>query len=377
MRCTASAKPLAAALKFASKTILGKAPIPLLACVKLTVSDTTLTAVGTDLDHEHSASVSTSDFAEAGATCVPQRLADLVGRLPPAAEVTIRTEGDTCIVSHARSRWKFKTLPTEDFPVLTPPGADAAAFTLAQAKARRLVQRLEHAICEDERHYLKGIHLHRADGKLAAAATNGHTLACTIIDLDPGKDLGVILPVKVVATLNELAAAGDVEVLVDQTKIVLRSGSRVVTSKLIDGTFPDYKRILQGKIKNNIEVARADLIAAAERHEAAGEEDTCVGLSWSNSTLTTCLSRAEDAASEEIDTTSAVGEGRVAIASHYLINMLRGFDAKTVLIENDNPNEPIRFTTPGEPTVMVCMPMYWRRPVEDDQPPPTRNRRAK
>jgi DNA polymerase-3 subunit beta len=379
MRCTASAKALAAALRFASKTIISKTPVPLLACIKLTVGDMTLTAAGTDLDHEHTASVPTSDFPEPGAVCVPgKRFSDLIERLTPSAEATIRTEGDTCTVFYGRSHWKFKTLPAEDFPVLTPPGTDAAAFTLGQNETRRLIRRLEHAIGDDDRHYLAGIYLHRQDGRLTAASTDGHQLVCTTVDLNLGKDLGVIVPVRVVATLNELAAQSDVEVLVDQNRISLRSGLRTVTSKLVDGVFPDYTKILPGKIKNNIEVTSADLIAAAERHAAAADEDTCVGLSWSNSTLTTCLSRAEDAASEKIDATSAVGAGRVAIASHYLIDALRAFDAKSVLIENDGANEPIRFTAPGEPTVMVCMPMYWHKPVENDQPaPPTRNRRGK
>jgi DNA polymerase-3 subunit beta len=75
-----------------------------------------------------------------------------------------------------------------------------------------------------------------------------------------------------------MARRGDVEVLVDQNKISLRSGSCQIVSKLINGTFPDYARLLPGKIKNKIEVASAELIASVERHKAAAEHDTCIGL---------------------------------------------------------------------------------------------------
>jgi DNA polymerase-3 subunit beta len=381
MRCVVNTKALAPGLKFAAQAIPNRTTIPIVGNIKIEANGTSLTITGTDLDQQHLASVDGLDLAEPGAATVPGgRFASLIAKLPPAADVTIRTEADQCLVSSGGGRWKLPTLLAEDFPVLTPPGADAAVFMLAQAEAQRLVRRLEHAISvEDTRYYLNGVHLHRQDGKLVGAATNGHLLVRIVIDLDPGQDLKVIVPAKVIGILNELAAHGDVEVLVDQNKISLRSGSWTIVSKLIDGIFPDYARILPGKIKNNIEVPTADLIASIARHKAAAELDTAIGLTWQNGTLTTCLSRNEDDAVEEIDGLSSSGTGRVAASANYLLDTLKALDAKTVVIEHQNSGEPIRITTAAEPeSVTIVMPMQWLTPVVVEQPaPPTRNRRGK
>jgi DNA polymerase-3 subunit beta len=200
-----------------------------------------------------------------------------------------------------------------------------------------------------------------------------------LIDLDPGRDLGVIVPTKAISALSELATHGDVEVVVDQNKISLRSGPWAIVSKLIDGTYPDYERVLPGMIKNNIEVTSADLIAAVERHKACAALDTGIGLTWKNGTLTTCLSRTEDGAFEEIDGISSSGSGRVAASADYLLDTLQALDAKTVVIEHGAHDTAIRISNAAESTTtMVVMPLVWPMSVVDDQPaPPTRNRRGK
>jgi DNA polymerase-3 subunit beta len=378
-----NAKALAAAARLAAKATPARNTIPIVDNLKLEVSATTLTVDGTDLDIMHTATVEVVE-AEPGAVTVPgRRFADLIERLPPTAEVTVKVEDQVCAVSAGRRRWKFPTLPAEDFPVLEGPdaGADAASLTWSKTEAARLVRRLAHAIStEKTRYYLNGVFLHRLDGRLVGAATNGHVLATTTFDIDPGEDLAVIAPAKAITALHELAIYGDVEVKIDHNKISMRSGARTVTSKLIDGDYPDYRSILPtGKIKNSIEVSTTDLKAAVERHKAAAEIDTAVGLTWANGSLTTCLSRNEDGAVEELDGISASGKGRVAASADHLLDAIKALDAKTVLIEHAAPSTPIRFTRTDEPgTVLIVMPMSWAPPVINDEPaPPSRTCRGK
>jgi DNA polymerase-3 subunit beta len=221
------------------------------------------------------------------------------------------------------------------------------------------VRRVEHAIATEEtRYYLNGMFLHRLDGKLAAVATNGVELARTVIDLDPGQDRKVIVPTKAIGVLNEMAGA--VEVRADDRKIALRGGSCQVISKLIDATYPDYERVLPGEIESSVEVAAADLLASIERHKAAAEIDNAIGLTWADGVLSTCLSRNEDGAVEELETISSSGEGRVAASATYLLETVQALDAETIMIEHEDHGTPIRITTAAEPeSVMIIMPMQW------------------
>jgi DNA polymerase-3 subunit beta len=378
MRCTINVKAFATALKFATRVVPVRNTIPIVGNVKLEITGTSLAITGTDLDQQNVATVDVP-VSEPGATTVPgKRFADLIDRLPPDADVIMRVDDGQFLIACGRGRWKLPTLPAEDSPVLDPPGPDAAVFMLGETEARRLVRRVEHAICDEEtRYYLNGVYLHRLDGKLVAVATNGHTLARTVIDLAPGLDLKAIVPKKAIAFLDEMASHGGVEVRVDNQKIALRAGSYLIVSRLIDATYPDYQRVLPGKITNNVEIAAADLIASIARHTAAAETDKTIGLTWADGMLSTCLSRGGDSAVEELDAVASSGTGRVAASATYLTEAIQALDAKTIRIEHEGHGTPMRITAEPE-TVMIVMPMAWPHLVEDDQPvPPARKSRKK
>jgi DNA polymerase-3 subunit beta len=373
MRAVLAVKGLGDGLRFVARAIPNRVMSPVVANIKLEVRDASLVLTATDLNQQHTAVVANM-ACEAGAITVPGQLADLISKLPPDAEVTIKTEGDRCLISCGRGRWRLPTLPAGDFPVLDPPGAEAANFVLQQAEARRFVARLAHAVGDEEtRYYLCGVHLHCHGGKPIAVATNGHVLAKISIDLDPGKDLGVIIPTKAVEILAEIANRSDVEIRIDRNKIALSSGPWAVVSKLIDGTFPDYTRVIPEPVKDRAEVASAELTASIERHKAAAKLDTGIGLTWKNGTLITCLARSEDGAIEEIEAANSSGSGRVAAQAGYLLDTIKALASKSVLIEHDSKQygSPIRFSSAAEPdTVMIVMPMAWAKPIVDDQPQP-------
>jgi len=372
MRATVTAGALAEALAFVAKAIPSRVVIPILRDTKIAVDAGALGLVTSDLDQEHASAIAATD-CEPGAAVVPcARLLKLVEALPAKAEITLKLTEQRCSISSGRGGWHLPTLNPDDFPQLDGP-KDAASFVLAQAEARRVVHRLEHAQSDEtNRYYLNGIHLARQGANLVAAATDSYTLAQTVIALDPGRDLDVIIPSKVVKMLKELATHGDVAVLLDDQKIALASGALRCTSKLIDAKFPNYQRLLPKLSGNRVEVKGADLLAALERHQAASpaNEITAVGLAWDTDTpLTTCLARGDaDAGIEEIAASSR-GHARVAVRASFLIETIEAFRADTLTLDHGSANGPVCITAASEPaTMMLVMPMAWENLAAVESP---------
>jgi DNA polymerase-3 subunit beta len=293
MHARAGAKDLARAVKFAGEATPARTTIPIVGDLRIEVGAATLTVSGTDLDHEHRVTIPATD-CEPGAVTVPAARMALVNKLPATAAVTLKSEDDRCAISSGRGRWTLPSLNPDDWPVIKPVGDDAVSFRLSAAEATRLATRLEHAISTEEiRYYLNGIYMHREGDRLCAVAANGHVLASILIDIDPGYDLGVIIPKKVIETLADLD--GDIDVRVDCCKIELTCGDQYIISKLIDATYPDYARVIPAPSGEQVTVDIADLIASIERHKAAAEHRPTIGLTWSDGTLTTYLSDEEHA----------------------------------------------------------------------------------
>jgi DNA polymerase-3 subunit beta len=373
MRTLIKAKALADGLKVIGKAVPLRAPTLVLGCCRIEVDDDRMmriAATGLDITHTVELSVLNS---EEGVTLVPARqLLDLVAKLAPGAEVSLEQSGDgPCRVSSGRGRWTLPALAPADWPQSDPLDADAAAFVLAQADVKRLVTRLKSAIStEPTRYYLNGIHLHRQAGQLVAVATDGHRLARTVVDVDPGRDLTPIIPTEAVEALAEIARHGDVQVRVDQNKIEMTGAFRSTLARLIDGTYPNYERVIPYLSANSVEFKSADLLAAVGRHVAVGRHiaaartDTVIGLTWSNGTFAACLAHHEEDAIEGI-AAKVTGAGRVAVAGAYLVDALKALAAETVVIDSSDTQTPIRLTAATEPgTLMLVMPMVWPRQAE-------------
>ena len=308
MRATLNAKILADGLRFAGEATPSRTVIPIVGDVMLEARDTSLVLTGTDLDHVHNAIVDAIE-AEPGAVAVPAaRLTELVAKLPPTAEVTLKKR-PTIVGSLAGRALAPATVPPADFPVLR---ARERGRGLHLAGGRGQAPGGAAFLCDQ----------HRRDAPLPerrpSAAAGGqagrHGHQWPRARQHPARDPGVAISAssfrrRRLRTLGDLAAQGDVDVKVDSKKISLRCGAWSTTSKLIDGTFPDVSRVIPEASKNHVEVASAELLASIERHMAAAESDTSIGLTWgSGNGLTTCLSRAEAGASEELEARS-VGAG--------------------------------------------------------------------
>ena len=174
MKIVTQVGALADALAFVKEAIENRIVIPILGDCRLTTNGTQLEILAAHLDFVLSAEIPAPDCEPGVAVAPCLRLAKLIGELPPKAEAMLMLDGDRLVVKSGRGRWSLPTMPPEDFPVLDPPDESATSFMLAQAEARRLIERTAFAISTEEtRYYLNGLYLAPRADKLVVAATDG------------------------------------------------------------------------------------------------------------------------------------------------------------------------------------------------------------
>ncbi|MBW8269565.1 DNA polymerase III subunit beta [Caldovatus aquaticus] len=267
MKFTVDRAVLLKALAHVQSVVERRNTIPILANVLLEATkDGTLRLTATDMEIAIVEEVVGAAVAQPGKTTAPAAtLYEIVRKLPEAAKVELQHPGGDAPLALRAGRFatSLVVLPVEDFPSMTE-GKLPTVFSLKAGTLRALIDRTRFAISTEEtRYYLNGIYLHagESDGTpvLRAVATDGHRLARVEEPLPDGaKGMpGVIVPRKTVAELRKLAdeAQDEIEIRLSDTKIQFRFGAVALTSKLIDGTFPEYERVIP---RGNDKVLRVD-----------------------------------------------------------------------------------------------------------------------
>src|SRR5215510_7647408 len=254
MKVTVERAALLKSLGHVHRVVERRNTIPILANVLIKADNSKLAFKATDLDLEVTEAIA-AEVGPAGSTTVPAHMFyDIVRKLPEGTQILLEASGDraTLALRAGRSRFSLQTLPESDFPDLAA-GEMTHKFSLAAKDLKRLIDKTQFAISTEEtRYYLNGIYLHTAgDGQasaLRAVATDGHRLAQ--IDLAAPQGAagmpGVIVPRKTVGEVQRLIEDGEVQIGIElsPTKVRFTLGDVVLTSKLIDGTFPDYARVI-------------------------------------------------------------------------------------------------------------------------------------
>ncbi|MCB1783722.1 MAG: DNA polymerase III subunit beta [Alphaproteobacteria bacterium] len=234
--------------------------IPILSNVLLKAEDGVLTLSATDMDMEINESVAATVSAPGATTAPAHTLHDIVRKFPDGSqvEIALNAEGTQMNVRAGRSDFKLSCLPTADFPEITTTELPFG-FSIPASELRALIDRTKFAMSTEEtRYYLNGIYVHAADNDgvavLRAVATDGHRLARFEMPLpeSAGDMPGVIIPRKAVGELRKLIdeAADSIQISLSENKVRFSFDHVVLTSKLIDGTFPDYQRVIpQGNDK--------------------------------------------------------------------------------------------------------------------------------
>ncbi len=343
--------------------------IPILSNVKIEADGESLSLNATDMDLDIVENVA-ADIATPGATTAPAlTFFEIVRKLPDGAQIELEAPGDGKLTIRAgRSRFTLSCLPTEDFPVMTG-GEYAHTFSLAAGDLRELIDRTRFAMSTEEtRYYLNGIYLHVFDRDgtqvLRAVSTDGHRLASVELPLPDGAAgmPGVIVPRKTVGEIRKLIdeTGDDVEISLSEAKIRFSFDDAVLTSKLIDGTFPDYQRVIPTGNDKEMTVDRKSLSDAVDRVSAiSSEKSRAVKLALDGDTLTLSASSPENGtAQEEIE----VGYGQdgleIGFNSAYLLDIARQIDSDTAIFHLSDAASPTIIRGDEDAgTIYVLMPM--------------------
>ena len=313
MQLTIPRQDLTRLMTSVGKVVESRNTIPILSHVLLTATDGRLTAAGTDLDILATASAE-AEVTAPGAVCVDAKLlADIAKKA--GADVSMSLEGDKLIVKSGRSRFTLATLSATDWPALKA-GTYEAEFELDIAALFAPVAFAQST--EQTRYYLCGVFFRGADGVVTAVATDGHRLGRHVISSDVDFN-GVIVPTKLVSMLPK----GSVKVSVSQQNIKLETADFSLVSKLIDGTYPDFERVIPKSNELLVTVDRSALLKAADRvSSVSSERGRAVKLSVAVGLVSLSVSSAVGSASDEIETTYDGEPVEIGFNSAYLKDVL-------------------------------------------------------
>ncbi len=343
MRVSIDRSQLAHALATVTRAIESRNSIPILANVLLAVEDGQLRLTGTDLDVEITTSLPVLDCQPGSVTVPGKMLADIAKRA--TSDITLALDGGRLTVASGRSRYKLDVLPAEDFPSFSAGKFD----TTLELDLAALVAPCVHCISTDEtRYYLAGVYLHAVDGRLIAVATDGHRLMRNV-GPEGALGYGVILPRKLVGLLPK----GAVTVELSQHKVRVTSGATVITSKLIDGTFPDYVRVIPQSNANILTVDRQALMKAVERVAAVADDKSRAVKFVVGDVLRLMLA---DKASDEVEATFEGEPLEIGFNARYVSDMLGALGEANVRFAFSDAGMPAVVRGEGEWTG-VLMPL--------------------
>ena len=350
--------------------------IPILGNVRLSPGDRYLTLTATDLDIEARVDVDCEVQGSGDITVPAGTMNDIVRKIAEGAPVSLGWggTGTTVSVRSGRARFSLQALPASDFPDLTV-GDMTHRFTMPAATLLALIEATSFAVSTEEtRYYLNGIYLHcPTDGEngslLRGVATDGHRLARFDAPAPEGASgmPGIIVPRKTVGEIARLAkdamdkhGNGDIEVALSVAKIRVSAANVTLTSKLIDGTFPDYQRVIPSGNDKRATLAREAFARAVDRVATiSSERGRAVKLSFDEGKLRLSVTN-PDAGSAEEEIEAEYDEAAIDIGfnSRYLADILAALEGDTVLVKLGDPGSPTLFQkSEADNLLIVLMPM--------------------
>src|SRR5277367_1189277 len=345
MKLTIERAALLKALSHVQSVVERRTTIPILSNVLLRAGSGKLAMSATDMDLEIIESVPARIDSDGQTTAPAHTLYDIVRKLRDGAQVELETIGERneMVLRSGRSTFTLSCLPPEDYPVMT--SAELPhQFTLTAAELRALIDRTRFAISTEEtRYYLNGIYLHATKNNevpvIRAVATDGHRLARVEMVMPEGAAgmPGVIVSRKTVIELRKLVDEGDdeVQVSLNETKIRFATGEAALTSKLIDGTFPYYDRVIPSNNDKILEVKCKDFAEAVDRVSTIStEKSRAVKLKIEHGSLEISATSPENGkAEEELEARYSAAPLEIGFNSRYLLDIAEQIQGEGVQFE--------------------------------------------
>ncbi len=340
--------------------------LPILSNVLLDKKDGRLDLVATDLEIQ----VSTSCEAEGAAkddqslTVSARKLQDILRSLPESAEVVLDAQANRVQLRAGKSRFNLQTLPAADFPMLGDAGAPLAQVQLTQKSLRELLSLAQFAMAQqDIRYYLNGMLVVLEGDEMKVVATDGHRLSYASGKVEQAQEKReVILPRKAVLELSRLLGDNDepVNIQIYASQVRFRFGNVDMVTKLIDGKFPDYTRVIPTNYQKQISVDRALLLQSLQRAAILSNEKFR-GVRWmltANALRISCTNNEQEEAQEELEVDYSGDALDIGFNITYLLDVLNHVHSDTINCGFGDANSSMLVTLPNYPDYRyVVMPM--------------------
>ncbi|MDO7841529.1 DNA polymerase III subunit beta [Sphingomonas immobilis] len=368
MKATIERATLLKGLSHVQSVVERRNTIPILSNVLIeATADGGLKLMATDLDLQINETIAAAVDQPGATTVSAHTLFDIARKLPEGSQVSLAAAEGKMTIMAGRAKFQLGTLPRDDFPVIAE-GELPVSFELPAETLKQIIDKTRFAISTEEtRYYLNGIFLHVSDDPqpvLKAAATDGHRLARVTMPRPDGAETmpDVIVPRKCIAELRKLLDEidGSVGVSLSPTKIRFDLGQALLTSKLIDGTFPDYSRVIPTGNDKILKIDPRSLEEGVDRVSTIATEKTrAVKMALDRDKVTLSVTSPDNGtAAEEVPGDYAATSFEIGFNSRYLLDILGQLDGDTIEVHLADAAAPTLIRENDKaPALYVLMPM--------------------
>lgn len=338
--------------------------LPILGNIFLEVSHNTLTLMGTDMEVELIGQINLTDDPVEGSTTVPaKKLLDIVRSLPELAQIKVEQKSNQVFLTSGRSRFSLATLPAKDYPHFDHWVSDIE-FSVTASQVRNLVNATQFAMAhQDVRYYLNGLLFETNAGTLRVVATDGHRLAtCSVALASAIPEHQFILPRKGVLELMRLLENGDelIQFALNRDTLSIKNTTLMLTCKLIDGSFPDYRRVLPRNIDKQIVIGRLIFKQALARASIlSNEKFRSIRIQLDMNVLRITANNPEQEQAEEVVDIDYVGTPlEIGFNVNYLLDVLNTIQGESVSLSlNDAQSSVLIEDNEAQGAMYVVMPV--------------------
>jgi DNA polymerase-3 subunit beta len=338
--------------------------LPILSNLLLEVKQNKIHLTATDLEMQISLTVDSATSGDFSTTLSAKKLLDICRSLPDNADINMNTTESRITLKAAKSRFNLQTLPAADYPVMTKTQGNTTLVVLAQRELKDLLKQVEFAMAQqDIRYYLNGLLFEIAANKLNIVGTDGHRLSFTSTELKQNYEKqDVILPRKTVVELIKLLDDSDDEVQIElaSNQVNFSFANLKLISKVIDGKFPDYNRVIPVGHQNTFSVERLNVLLAMQRASIlSNEKYRGIRMVLSNNNLKLISTNSDqEEAEEELEINYSGDALDIGFNVTYLIDVLNNTNSDQANFSFADANSSCLITIPNNPNYKyVVMPM--------------------
>jgi DNA polymerase-3 subunit beta len=353
-------KPLSAVASIVEK----RHTLPILSNLLVEVTNNQLQLTATDLEMQISLGIEHASEEALSTTIAAKKLLDICRSLPDSAEINMTPNDSRILLKAGKSRFNLQTLPAEDYPVLTKASGESTTIRLAQLEFKTLLKQVEFAMAQqDIRYYLNGLLLEVSENELKVVGTDGHRLSYISTRVTESYEKQeIILPRKTVIELIKLLEDNDEEIVIElsKTQVNFSFGSIKLISKVIDGKFPDYNRVIPKGHNNSFTINRLGVLLSMQRASIlSNEKYRGIRMVLSNNLLKLISTNSDqEEAEEEIEIEYNGDDLDIGFNVTYLIDVLNNAGDESVVFSFADANSSCLITLPNnEEYKYVVMPM--------------------